>query len=44
MMTFDYIQSDEFVPFEFTVTPQELENMFVEDLNRELREIASETN
>ena len=42
MMTFDYIQSDEFVPFEFTMTPQELEQMIVEDINRELREIAQD--
>lgn len=42
MMTFDSIQSDECVPAEYEMTPQEFHDMMLEDLNRELREIASE--
>jgi len=43
MDSFDYVQSDEMIPFEYTMTPAEIETMFIEDANRELREIASET-
>lgn len=42
MMTFDYIQCDEFVTVEYEMTVQEFIEMMVDDLNRELRELATE--
>ncbi|MFN7317905.1 MAG: hypothetical protein ACK5S6_00215 [bacterium] len=42
MMTFDYIQCDEFVTVEYEMTAQEFADMMLQDLNRELRELATE--
>jgi hypothetical protein len=42
MMTFDYIQCDEFVTVEYEMTAQEFADMLLDDLNQELRELATE--
>lgn len=42
MMTFDFIQCDEFVTTEFEMTPLEFAQMLLDDINQELRELACE--
>lgn len=42
MMTFDFIQCDEFVTVEYEMTPLEFAQMLLDDVNRELRELACE--